>query len=419
MRPTQTEQTEWTEDGFSLDYWRRICDLKLRGQPFPETFASYYEDLTIRAAKKFSIPEDWIWTRKLLQQASDQGVAELMASYFPVDRPAWDVCCGAGSDSVALAKRTVVKAVDASPLAALLAETNLKVHGKRSSTPANEHQVLCTSAQEIIPCAEDWVHLDPDRRTADERKTHAMYLQPDWQTCLRLIKLSAGGSIKLAPATRMHDLPPEDLDQLSLGIQFISSRRTVKQQRWWWNCNAFPVNTITLSTQNNQSPLRPWSHLQFNMGASELFVKSTDYDRRADHGLNYEIIDDIGSIGAYIGDADPVVRAAGLQPALASLHQIKLVGASNGFFSCAQPRDVHSSWIDWFRVDEVMPFDRKKLRAYLREREIGVVEIKIRDCDVQPELLRKDLKLVKSGTATTILITRCNSKTIAIVASRC
>jgi hypothetical protein len=53
----------------------------------------------------------------------------------------------------------------------------------------------------------------------------------------------------------------------------------------------------------------------------------------------------------------------------------------------------------------------------LRERKIGVLEIKVRNVEIVPELLRKEMKLGGSEAAT-LLITKCGSKTIAMVAKR-
>jgi hypothetical protein len=50
-------------------------------------------------------------------------------------------------------------------------------------------------------------------------------------------------------------------------------------------------------------------------------------------------------------------------------------------------------------------FDRKKLKAYLREKNIGVLEIKKRGSDVVPEELRKEMQLKGEGAAT-LIITR-------------
>jgi hypothetical protein len=58
-----------------------------------------------------------------------------------------------------------------------------------------------------------------------------------------------------------------------------------------------------------------------------------------------------------------------------------------------------------YRVLDELAFDRKRLKAYLRERGVGVLEIKKRGSDVSPEALRKEMAL-KGENAATLIVTR-------------
>ena len=68
-----------------------------------------------------------------------------------------------------------------------------------------------------------------------------------------------------------------------------------------------------------------------------------------------------------------------------------------------------------FRVVDEMAFDRKKLKAYLRERNIGTLEIKKRGVDVVPEQLRKEMSL-KGEIAATLILTRVGDDHRALIA---
>jgi hypothetical protein len=76
---------------------------------------------------------------------------------------------------------------------------------------------------------------------------------------------------------------------------------------------------------------------------------------------------------------------------------------------------VESPFARWFRVEDVLPFDVKKLTSALRGRGVGTVEIKKRGVDVVPEKLRAQLKLRGSESATVIL-TRVGGKRVALIA---
>ncbi len=76
---------------------------------------------------------------------------------------------------------------------------------------------------------------------------------------------------------------------------------------------------------------------------------------------------------------------------------------------------VESPWLRGFEVLDVLPFDRKQLKAYLRQRGIGILEIKKRGSDVLPERLRKELSL-KGESAATLIVTRVGDAHRAIIA---
>ena len=59
-----------------------------------------------RADRKVDQPQQWLWTEKLWEQASDSTSARYVASLYPKDRPILDLCSGAGTDAVALAAHT-------------------------------------------------------------------------------------------------------------------------------------------------------------------------------------------------------------------------------------------------------------------------------------------------------------------------
>lgn len=70
-----------------------------------------------------------------------------------------------------------------------------------------------------------------------------------------------------------------------------------------------------------------------------------------------------------------------------------------------------------FRVTEILPFRMSELIKQVRRLNIGELEIKTRGVSVQPEELRKKLKLAGSASAT-LLLTRQGIKEIAMFAQR-
>lgn len=70
-----------------------------------------------------------------------------------------------------------------------------------------------------------------------------------------------------------------------------------------------------------------------------------------------------------------------------------------------------------FRVREELPFDERRLTSALRERGIGVLEIKKRGVDVDPAALRRRLALRGSESATLVL-TRMAGRRAALLVER-
>ena len=66
---------------------------------------------------------------------------------------------------------------------------------------------------------------------------------------------------------------------------------------------------------------------------------------------------------------------------------------------------LESPWLKGYRVLDNLVFDRKKLKSYLRERNVGILEIKKRGADITPEQLRRELA-PKGPNSLTLIVTR-------------
>jgi hypothetical protein len=71
-----------------------------------------------------------------------------------------------------------------------------------------------------------------------------------------------------------------------------------------------------------------------------------------------------------------------------------------------------------FEIEEIHPFNLKLLNRRLQALELGVVELKKRGTVVEPESLRKRLKLVKGGRAGVIILTRQADRRLMIIGRR-
>ena len=75
-----------------------------------------------------------------------------------------------------------------------------------------------------------------------------------------------------------------------------------------------------------------------------------------------------------------------------------------------------TSFARGYEVHDVMPFSLKRLRAAMREHDIGTLTIKKRGSAIEPAQLRRDLKLRGSGSLT-IVLTRVAGRPTVLLCS--
>jgi hypothetical protein len=87
---------------------------------------------------------------------------------------------------------------------------------------------------------------------------------------------------------------------------------------------------------------------------------------------------------------------------LAGEHGLAPITAGIAYWTGDAPVDDPA--LACFEVREVLPLDLKRLRTALRARDIGRLEIKKRGVELDPEKLRRQLKLAGDGSATLIVM---------------
>jgi len=66
------------------------------------------------------------------------------------------------------------------------------------------------------------------------------------------------------------------------------------------------------------------------------------------------------------------------------------------------PAEVLTPFATAYEVTDVLPFSLKGLRRLLRERDVGVVTVKKRGSPIEPETLRRQLRL--SGSSHVVIV---------------
>ncbi|MDD9206636.1 SAM-dependent methyltransferase, partial [Georgenia sp. 10Sc9-8] len=117
-------------------------------------------------------------------------------------------------------------------------------------------------------------------------------------------------------------------------------------------------------------------------------------------------------LGAVLYEPDGAVIRAGLVAQLAEDLGAGLVSTDIAYLTADDA--VSTPFATAYRVLDQLPFGLKRLRAYLRDQDVGSVTIKKRGTAVEPERLRRQLAL-DGSRATTLVLTRLAGRQSVLV----
>ncbi|GLY00893.1 methyltransferase [Actinoplanes sp. NBRC 101535] len=334
-----------------------------------------------RAACKFG-PDAarMFFTRAGWEQATRSVVADRRAARLADAgvRSLVDLGCGLGSDALAAARRGIrVYAVEADPLTAAIAAANAEAAGL-----AELITVECADATTVEVERYDAVFADPARRqTGRGRVFNPKSYSPSWDFIAGLPGRVPLTTLKLAPGID-HDLLPPGAEG-----EWVSVGGDLVEAAFWCGPLAAAPRRATL------------------IGASGEVRELT--------GTGVEAAP-VGAVGGYLYDPDPAVVRSHLVAEFAATVGGRLADPEIAYVYTDEP--VDTPYARRLTVTDVLPFSLKRLRALLRERGVGRLEIRKRGSALVPEQLRKDLKLSGPNPAGVVL-TRMNGAPVVLLTS--
>ena len=308
------------------------------------------------------------WTGEALEQASSYDVASHRARRFTgVDR-VLDLGCSVGGDLLSLAAVTTAVGIDRDETRLLLAQAN-------AHELDLDVQLVRADVTTLEPSGA--VFVDPARRAGGRRVFDPRAYTPSLEQVLGWLPRLDRLAVKVAPGIDYDQLPPD------VEVEIVSLRGEVKEAVLWAGAlRRGSRRTATLLPAGDaltDEPVAPPS---------------------------------VRPPGRFLLEPDGAVVRAHLVAQLAARVDGWLLDETIAYI--AADSVVPTPFGRWYAVHETMPFGLKPLRSRLREYDAGPLVVKKRGTAVEPEQLRKQLRLTGSREVTVVL-TRCAGRQTVLI----
>ncbi|MEY9813855.1 THUMP-like domain-containing protein [Streptomyces albogriseolus] len=323
-----------------------------------------------RAVAKFGAEDAarMFFTPNGVEQSTRRGVAAYRAERLRAAgvRSVADLCCGIGGDAIALARAGIrVLAVDRDPQTAAAARANADALGLAGLIEVREADVT-----EVDTSAYDAVFVDPARRSSKRGRIFdpEAYSPPLSWAVRAALKAPRAAALKVAPGIP-HEAVPAEAE-----AEWISDGGDVKEAVLWFGTAPGTIRATLL----------PGPRTLVSRGLPDPAVRP---------------------VGRYLYEPDGAVIRSHLVAEVAEPLDGGLIDPTIAYITADTLNPT--PYATAYEITDRLPFNVKKLKALLREREVGVLTVKKRGSAVEPEELRRKALPKPHGTASvTVFLTR-------------
>jgi SAM-dependent methyltransferase len=355
-----------------------LADLTLLRKRYPaEQAAAALETVLLRGrgAAKFSRAERMYFVSAALEQASGEEIAAYRARRYGAIGAEWvaDLGCGIGGDSLALAAGSQVLGIDLDGLRLAMAQANCAVYDR-----GERFRPLLADLREWLPVGVGALFFDPGRRRDDGRRIHSVaHYRPPLASIQRWLPRVPHMAVKVSPGV--------DYDELPSGaeIEFISEKGTVKEAVLWFGG--------LRTSAGRRATLLPGRETLTDEPSPAIPVAPPS---------------------AYLYEPDGAVIRAHLVEQLAARLAAAKVDQDIAYLTADAL--VATPFARAYALEDQMPFNLKKLRAYLRARNVGRVVVKKRGSPLEPEGLIRRLRL-RGEEERVLFLTRLDGRPSVLV----
>ncbi|WP_428986157.1 THUMP-like domain-containing protein [Streptomyces pyxinae] len=373
-----------------------------------------------RAVAKFGAEDAYrmFFTPHGVEQATRRPVAEYRARRFRELLPASggparvaDLCCGIGGDAVALLRAGfAVTAVDLDPLtcevvrangAALVPDGSLEVRQEDVTAYSPGHTDATDGTE-----GTDALFTDPARRTSGAARGRGRIFDPEAYSpplswALEAVRRVGAGAVKIAPGIP-HELVPDDFE-----AEWISDGGDVKEAVLWHDgrtAATHPGSGSEGAGPGSTGAVRP------GVFRATLLPSGATLTGR---GLPDP---EVRKVGRYLYEPDGAVIRAHLVAEVAEELGAGLIDPTIAYLTADEPRPT--PYATCYEITDELPFGLKRLKALLREREVGTLTVKKRGSAVEPEEVRRRVK-PKGPNAATVFLTRVAGAPAMLIGRPC
>ncbi|KAF4407327.1 methyltransferase domain-containing protein [Streptomyces lycii] len=361
-----------------------------------------------RAAAKFGPGDAYrmYFTPNGVEQATRASVATYRAGRFAAlgVRHVADLCCGIGGDAIALARAGIrVLAVDRDPLTCAVARANAEALGL-----AGLIEVRCADVTEVDVSPYDAVFADPARRGGRGRVFDPEAYSPPLSWAVGAARRTPYAALKIAPGVP-HEAVPDDAE-----AEWISDGGDVKEAVLWFATGPADPAGAGGGAGSGVSGTGAGPGVGFGSGGPAADGARTPAPvpggRRATllpsgASLAGTGLPDppAGPVGRYLYEPDGAVIRAHLVADVAAALGGRLIDPTIAYITADEP--TPTPYATPYEITDALPFNLKKLKALLREREVGHLTVKKRGSAIEPEELRRKVK-PRGPNAATVFLTR-------------
>ena len=328
-----------------------------------------------KAEKKFPFAHQLYYVKEALEQATSWQIAQHRAKRYQNADWILDVCSSIGSDSLALAANAPVIAYELDFLRCAIAHQNSKLINTKNNI-YNINQYI-NNYLYINNINNIYLFFDPARRSDLKRKFHINDYLPPLNT-VQTWKNAKGIGIKLSPGVDL-----DQLTQFDAEIEFISLNGELKEAVLWMNQLKRGQKRATILSAGITLVDLPTPQLPITPPKNHIY------------------------------EPDPAIIRAGMVTSLAKDFQ-NLSQLDSQIAYLTSDEKQNTPLARRWDVEAWMPFNLKKLKAYLLEHNVGNITVKKRGSPITPEVLQAKLKL-KGSESKTIFLTKHNDQPIVII----